>query len=84
MVLSSREEKEEYLNTHNTANKLFFVIEHNVSVQEELFLLQQLYNDGLHMDENAYIARNKIQSACLKLDNKVIQNIVQRLFNVTA
>lgn len=78
--LSKVEDEQEYLKKHTTTKKLEFAVEQGVNVHETLFLLQPLYNDGLHMDENEYMARNKIQSACLKLDNNIIRNIVSKLF----
>lgn len=79
--LPGEQEKEQYIKIHTTVKKLNYALEHDIDVDEMFFLLQPLYNDALHMDENDFIAKNKIQSACLKLDNNIVRNIVGKLFS---
>ena len=40
-------------------------------------MLKPLYNDGLHMSENEYGNSNKVRSACLKLDNYIVKQLVK-------
>lgn len=79
--LSNDEEKIQYLDTHTTIKKLNYAIEQGVDVPEDFFLLQPLYNDALHLTGNANATKNKIQSICLKLDNIVVQSIVDKIHN---
>lgn len=80
--LSNDEDKRQYINTHTTIKKLNYAIEKRIDVPENFFLLQPLYNDALHLNENDYATKNKIQSICLKLDNIVIQKIVEEIFQL--
>ncbi len=77
--LSTDEEKTKYIETHTTIKKLNYAVEQGVNVPEDYFLLQSLYNDALHLNENVNATKNKIQSICLKLDNIVVQGIVKRI-----
>lgn len=79
--LSTNEEKKEYVKIHTTIKKLFYAMERGVELSEVLFLLQPLYNDGLHINDNDYTTKNKIQSTCLKLDNNIVKHIVGKLFS---
>ncbi|WRP05654.1 hypothetical protein U9J35_17285 [Rossellomorea aquimaris] len=74
--LSDDEAKKQYLDTHTTVKKLYYALEQGIDVPEDLFLLQPLYNDALHLTGNVNATKNKIQSICLKLDNIVVQRIV--------
>jgi len=77
--LSTDEEKRKYIETHTTLKKLNYAVKQGVTVPEDFFLLQPLYNDALHLNENANSTKNKIQSICLKLDNIVVQRIVGKI-----
>jgi len=77
--LSTDEEKTKYVETNTTVRKLNYAVKRGVNVPVDFFLLQPLYNDGLHMNENVNSTKNKIQSICLKLDNIVVQGIVKRI-----
>lgn len=79
--LSNDEEKLKYIEIHTTIKKLNYAIEQGVDVPEDFFLLQPLYNDALHLTGNANATKNKIQSICLKLDNIVVQRIVEKIHN---
>ncbi|MBL3822462.1 hypothetical protein IRV08_22720, partial [Bacillus cereus] len=72
-------QKKEYIETHTTIKKLNYAIKQNIDIPEDFFLLQPLYNDALHMNDNENATRNKIQSICLKLDNFVIRRVVDRI-----
>lgn len=72
-------QKSTYIETHRTINKLNYAIEQGIDVPEEFFLLQPLFNDGLHMSNNENLNRNKVQSVCLKLDNFVVQRVVRNI-----
>lgn len=77
--LPDQSKKTEYINTNTTIKKLNYAVENSIYVPEDFFLLQPLFNDGLHMNNNENQARNKIQSICLKLDNVVVQEIVRKI-----
>jgi len=77
--LANSEQKEKYIKTHTTINKLIFAVEKGIDVPEDFFLLQPLYNDALHLNENDSPKSNKIKSICLKLDNIVVQEIVRKV-----
>lgn len=77
--LSTDEDKKKYIETHTTIRKLNYAIEHGVRIPEDFFLLQPLYNDALHLNNNINATKNKLQSICLKLDNIVVQKIVERI-----
>lgn len=73
--------KAEFIGTHSTIKKLNYAVDQGVYVPEDFFLLQPLYNDGLHVNNNEIATKNKIQSICLKLDNSVVQRIVRNIEN---
>lgn len=79
--LETEDQKTNYIETHTTIKKLNYAVEEGIYVPEDFFLLQPLFNDGLHMNNNENQARNKIQSVCLKLDNIVVQRIVDKIQN---
>ncbi|PWW27792.1 hypothetical protein DFO73_107102 [Cytobacillus oceanisediminis] len=78
-LLSTDEERTKYIETHKTINKLNYAVGQGVNVPEDYFLLQPLYNDGLHLNNNDNATKNKILSTCLKLDNIVVQGIVRKI-----
>lgn len=77
--LETEAQKSTFIETHKTINKLNYALDQEVSIQEEFFLLQPLFNDGLHMNNNSNQNKNKIQSVCLKLDNIIVQKIVGQI-----
>ncbi|MEH6947580.1 hypothetical protein V7068_11025 [Bacillus sp. JJ634] len=79
--LETEEQKAEFIGLHSTIRKLNYAVEQDVEVPEDFFLLQPLYNDALHLTENANATKNKIQSVCLKLDNAVVKRIVGNIQN---
>ncbi|MBU8732036.1 hypothetical protein KM915_18440 [Cytobacillus oceanisediminis] len=78
-LLSTDEEKTKYIESHTTINKLNYAVGQGVNVPEDYFLLQPLYNDGLHLNNIDNATKNKILSTCLKLDNIVVQGIVRKI-----
>lgn len=76
----SEENISQFLEVHTTTKKLNFVEELGYQIPELYYLLQPLYNDGVHLygsDENVI---NKIKASYLKTNNKVIQNLVSKIF----
>lgn len=75
------EGREAYIAQHKVINKLNCAIEQGVDVPELFFLLQPLYNDGLHLGGDDNIVRNKIKSSYLKTNNLHIKRIIKEFFN---
>lgn len=73
-------QRNEYINTHKVSNKLKYVIEHNIDVPEIFFLLQPLYNDGMHLRGGSELINNKIKSAYLKTNNMHIRMMINTIF----
>lgn len=76
----SKENTSKFLEVHTTTKKLNFVEELGNKIPELYYLLQPLYNDGVHLkgsDENVI---NKVKASYLKTNNKVIQNLVSKIF----
>lgn len=76
----SSDKIEDFINTHTTINKLLFAKEF-AELPEELFLLQPLYNDVLHLNNNVNQTKNKLKACSLKLYNNSIKNIIKILFS---
>ena len=76
----SPEDQEEYINAHKLINKLNFAVEKGIDVPELFFLLQPLYNDGLHLGGNDEAVCNKIKSIYLKTYNLHIRRMIQKVF----
>ena len=75
------EDRETYIAEHKVINKLNFAIAKGVDVPELFFLLQPLYNDGLHLGGNDDAVRSKIKSSYLKTNNLHIQRMIKELFD---
>lgn len=73
--------KEEFIKKHKVINKLNYAEENGVEVPELYYLLQPLYNDGLHLKGNDSDIQNKMKSCYLKTDNLHIKRMVKLLFN---
>ena len=71
--------KEDFLSIHTTNKKILFAESKGVNIPGEYYLLQPLYNDGLHLNQNTSETQNKIISSYLKLNNHVVSSILQRL-----
>lgn len=75
------EDQEAYIAQHKVINKINFAIEKDVEVPELYFLLQPLYNDGLHLRGNDDAVRGKIKSSYLKTNNLHIKRMIKMLFD---
>ena len=75
------EDREAYIAQHKVINKLNYAIAQGVDVPELFFLLQPLYNDGLHLGGNEDVVRSKIKSSYLKTNNLHIKRMIKELFN---
>lgn len=75
------EKQESYIAEHKVINKLNYAIAQGVDVPELFFLLQPLYNDGLHLGGNDDVVRSKIKSSYLKTNNLHIKRMIKELFN---
>lgn len=73
--------KVNFISEHKVINKLKYAIDKGADVPELLFLLQPLYNDGLHLGGNDDSVRNKIKSAYLKTDNLHIRRMIGMIFS---
>lgn len=69
--------KDEFLETHKTKEKLNFIVSQNIEVSEIFFLLGIIYNDGLHIKSS----EDWITPIRSKLDNLSIKNMIKQIFN---
>ena len=74
-LLSTEVDREEFLQTHGTNEKLSFAQRKGVSVSETYHLLGIIYNHPLHEADE-----NMAQSLGMKLDNPVIKNMIFKLW----
>lgn len=71
----------EFIQQHKVINKLIFAEDHGIEVPELFYLLQPLYNDGLHLGRNDNDVRRKVKSCYLKTNNLHIRRMIQMLFS---
>lgn len=80
----SYEDKEEFLNTHRTENKIEFAEAHGLEFPEAFRVLSIIYNDALHplhLEGNHDCTQTNLDKTCvLKLQNKVIRHIIKSIF----
>lgn len=76
-----QENKEPYINKHTVINKLDYALAKGIDVPELFFLLQPLYNDGLHLRGDDAAVRSKIRSSYLKTNNLHIKKMIKEVFN---
>jgi len=69
-----------FIQQHKVINKLQFAEECGAEIPELYFLLQPLYNDGLHLGGNDNDVIRKIKSCYLKTNNLHIKRMIQMLF----
>lgn len=69
-----------FIEQHKTINKLFYAEEKGINIPELFYLLQPLYNDGLHLSGNNNIVIGKIKSAYLKTNNLHIMELIKKVF----
>lgn len=71
----------EFIQQHKVINKLLFAEDHGIEVPELFYLLQPLYNDGLHLGGNDNDVSLKMKSCYLKTNNLHIRRMIQMLFH---
>lgn len=76
----SESDREKYINTHTVINKLNYAVDRGIEVPELFFLLQPLYNDGLHLSGKDEAVRSKIKSCYLKTNNLHIRRMIAKVF----
>lgn len=74
--LNNQEQKDEFIKTHKTKEKLNFAVDNGIEVPEIYFLLGIIYNDNLHWREN----RDFETPLRTKLSNLVIKNMIESIF----
>lgn len=74
--LNNQEQKDEFIKTHKTKEKLNFAVDNGIEVPEIYFLLGIIYNDNLHWREN----RDFETPLRTKLSNLVIKNMIKSIF----
>lgn len=82
LVFNKLEEndKENFIKQHKVINKLNYASSKGIESPELYYLLQPLYNDGLHLGGNEDCVRRKIKSCYLKTNNLHIKNMIEQLF----
>lgn len=73
-------QQEEFISIHKVINKLKFADSHGVNIPELYYLLQPLYNDGMHLHGKDDIIKQKIKSSYLKTNNMHIRRMIKKLF----
>ena len=73
--LLNMEQKETFLSKHGTPNKLEYAEEQGVDVPEIYYLLGNIYNDPMHVDNKS----NKLitQTLYSRLENSTIRNMIK-------
>ena len=74
------EHRSGYIEQHKVINKLNYAVGRGVDVPELFFLLQPLYNDGLHLGGNDEDVIRKIKSSYLKTHNMHIRKMIEKVF----
>ena len=74
--LRSNEEKDQFLSTHGTNEKLNYAQNQGISYSETYNLLGIIYNHPLHISGETDIS----QPLGMKFDNPVIRNMIKRLW----
>ena len=72
--------KDEFVQQHKVINKLQFAEKNGIEVPEVYYLLQPLYNDGLHLGGRDQDVKRKIESCYLKTNNMHIKKMIKELF----
>ena len=76
-----KDKQKEFIEKHRVINKLNYAIDNGIEVPELMFLLQPLYNDGMHLSEKIDEVANKIKSTYLKTNNNHIRKLIRFLFD---
>lgn len=74
------EDRAEFISTHKAINKFHYVEDKGIDVPEVYYLLQPLYNDGMHMRGNDDNIRAIIKSCYLKTNNLHIRRMIHGIF----
>ncbi|MBE6649342.1 MAG: hypothetical protein E7614_07495 [Ruminococcaceae bacterium] len=72
---------EEFLGEHKVVNKLDFAKTKGIDIPELYYLLQPLYNDGMHLKGDDTAVKNKIKSCYLKTNNLHIKKMIKEVFS---
>lgn len=70
-----------FISQHKVKNKLQYAESKGVEVPELFYLLQPLYNDGLHLGGKDEDVKRKIKSCYLKTDNLHVRRMIQMMFS---
>lgn len=73
--LGTEELKKSFLKVHGTANKLLVAEENGVDVIELYYLLGNLYNDPMHVDDRHQ--KSITQTLYSRMENNTIRNIIK-------
>lgn len=74
------DDTEEFFAQHKVINKLDYAKSKGIDVPELYYLLQPLYNDGMHLKGDDNVVKSKIKSCYLKTDNLHIRKMIRELF----
>lgn len=73
--LNTEEEKSDFLNIHGTDKKLVFAEWHNVEVPELYYLLGNIYNDPMHIDNKNQ--KSITQTLYSRMESNTIRNMIK-------
>ena len=74
-LIQNEDDKEEFIRTHCTTEKLQFAEEKGVVVPDSYFLLGIIYNEAMHIDNNI----DKLTPISCKLNNLTIKNMIKQI-----
>lgn len=74
-LIQNEYDKEEFIRTHCTTEKLQFAEEKGVEVPDSYFLLGIIYNEAMHIDNNI----DKLTPISCKLNNLTIKNMIKQI-----
>lgn len=74
------DDRDGFIAKHKVINKLNYALTCGVDIPELYYLLQPLYNDGLHLGGPDDVVRSKIKSSYLKTNNMHIKKMIKHLF----
>ena len=73
--------QDDFITLHTVIKKLEYAENLGIDIPELFYLLQPLYNDGLHLRGDDNTIQQKIKSCYLKIDNLHIKQMIKRLFS---
>ena len=77
----NEDKKIEFIDTHKTINKIEFSEKNSIELSDAYYILRPLYNEVIHLSNDDRLNKNKYISCCLYLSNKVIRNMIEKIFN---